>query len=215
MNPRDLYPLYRPLASAAHSGEVAGIPYLLQPSFPLLLANTAFGYLEAAREELEARFRAVGAPPAFTVLEGSETSRLLDLGYRATAAFELCQSEPSPRAYWSEQVPWSEAWSIARLLTEAYQAPQWRFPFAERVGRLLQDPHSQAFVAYLYGDAAGAILTHQGTGLLAGVVPPRLGNGVGAALVGRIHPRPFVRLAGSEAELPGRVLSRFIRYALE
>lgn len=190
MTPHDLYPLYRPLASAAHSGEVAGIPYLLQPSFPLLLANTAFGYLEAAREELEARFRAVGAPPAFTVLEGSETSRLPDLGYRATAAFELCQPEPSPRAYWTEQVPWSEAWSIARLLTEAYQAPQWRFPFAERVGRLLQDPHSQAFVAYLYGDAAGAILTHRGTGLLAGVVPPRLGNGVGAALLGRIHPGP-------------------------
>lgn len=215
MTPRDLYSLYRPLASRLHSGEVGGIPYLLQPNCPLLLANTAFGYLEAAQKELEARFQAVGAPPAFTVLEDSDPSALLAAGYRATAVFELCQSEPSPRAHWTEQVPWSEAWSIARILTEAYQAPQWRFLFAERVGRLLQDPHSQAFVAYLYGDAVGAILTHQGTGLLAGVVPPRLGNGVGAALVGRIHPRPFVRLAGTEAELPGRVLSRFIRYALE
>lgn len=215
MTPHDLYPLYRPLASRLHSGEVGGIPYLLQPSFPLLLANTAFGYLEAAQRELEARFQAVGAPPAFTVLEGSDPSALLASGYRATAVFELCQSEPSPRAYWTEQVPWSEAWSIARLLSEAYQAPQWRFALAERVGKLLQDPHSQAFVAYLYGDAVGAILVHGGVALLAGVRPERLGQGVGAALVGRIHPRPFMRLAGTEAELPGQVLSRFVRYALE
>lgn len=215
MTPRDLYKLYRPLASAAHSGEVGGLPYLLQPGFPLLLANTAFGYAEAAREELEVRFQAIGAPPAFTVLESFDPSGLLALGYRPSAIFELCQSEPSPRAYWTEQVPWSEAWSIARLLTEAYQAPQWRFPFAERVGRLLQDPNNLAFVAYLYDDAAGAILTHRAVGLLAGVIPRRLKNGVGAALVGRIHPRPFLRLAGSEAELPGHTLRRFLRYSLE
>ncbi|GIW23782.1 hypothetical protein [Meiothermus sp.] len=211
----NLHELYRPLASSGHSGEVAGIPYLLQPHFPLLLANTAFGYSEAAQKELEVRFRAVGAPPAFTVTEDLDASALLALGYRPSANFELCQSEPSPRAYWTEQVPWSEAWSIARILTEAYGVPEWRFPFSHAVGKLLQNPHSQAYVAYLYGEAVGAILTHQEVGLLAGVVPGRLGHGVGAALIGRIHPRPFIRLAGTEAEFPGQVQNRLVRYALE
>ncbi|WP_347708918.1 hypothetical protein [Meiothermus sp. CFH 77666] len=215
MAPLNLHELYRPLASGAHSGEVAGIPYLLQPNFPLLLANTAFGYAEAARKELEARFCAIGAPPAFTVQEGQDASALLALGYRPSAIFEVCQSKPSPRAYWTEQVPWSEAWSISRILTEAYRTPEWRFPFSHAVGKLLQNPHSQAFVAYLYGEAVGAILTHQEVGLLAGVVPGRLGNGVGAALIGRIHPRPFIRLAGTEAEFPGQVQSRLVRYAYQ
>lgn len=181
----------------------------------MLLANTAFGYAEAAQKELEARFQAIGAPPAFTVLEGDDPSALCALGYRPSATFELCQSEPSHRAFWSEQVPWSEAWSIARILTEAYQVPQWRFPVSQRIGKLLQDPGGQAFVAYLYGEAVGAILVYRGVGLLAGVVPRRWGHGVGAALIGRIDPRPFLRLAGTEAEFPGRVLSRFIRYSLE
>lgn len=215
MSPIDLHALYRPLASGAHAGEVAGIPYLLQPNFPLLLSNTAFGYSEAARKQIETRFQAIGAPPAFTVPEGQDAAALLTLGYRPSAIFEFCQSEPSPRAYWTEQVPWSEAWSVSHILTEAYRTPEWRFPFSHALGKLLQNPHSQTFVAYLYGEAVGAILTHQEVGLLAGVVPRRLGNGVGAALVGRIHPRPFIRLAGTEAELPGQVQSRFIRFALE
>ncbi|MFN3392780.1 MAG: GNAT family N-acetyltransferase [Meiothermus ruber] len=149
------------------------------------------------------------------MLEGDLPSALLAAGYRASATFELCQSEPSHRAFWTEQVPWSEAWSIARILTEAYQVPQWRFPVSQRIGKLLQDPDSQAFVAYLYGEAVGAILVYQGIGLLAGVVPKRLGHGVGAALIGRIDPRPFLRPAGTEAEFPGQVLNRFIRYSLE
>ncbi|GIW34540.1 hypothetical protein [Meiothermus sp.] len=215
MTPINLHELYRLLASGAHAGEVAGIPYLLQPNFPLLLSNTAFGYTEAARTELEARFRAIGAPPAFTVPEGQDASALLAQGYRPSAIFEFCQSESSPRAYWTEQVPWSEAWSISRILTEAYRTPEWRFPFSHAVGKLLQNPHSQAFVAYLYGEAVGAILTYQEVGLLAGVVPRRLDSGVGAALIGRIHPRPFIRLAGTGAELPGQVQSRFVRFALE
>lgn len=211
----NLHELYRPLASGAHAGEVAGIPYLLQPHFPLLLTNTAFGYAEAARTELEARFRAIGAPPAFTVLEDFDPSELLALGYRPSAVFEFCQPIPSPRAFWTEQVPWSEAWTISRILTEAYHTPQWRFPFSHAVGKLLQSSQNQAFVAYLYGDAVGAILIHQEVGLLAGVIPKQLGHGVGAALMGRIHPRPFIRLAGTEAEFPGQVQSRFVRYALE
>ncbi|MCX7602349.1 MAG: hypothetical protein N2Z75_10480 [Meiothermus sp.] len=215
MSPINLHELYRLLASGPHSGEVEDIPYLLQPNFPLLLANTAFGYSEAAQKEIEARFRAIGAPPAFTVPEDLDASTLLVLGYQPSAIFELCQSEPSPRAYWTEQVPWSEAWSIARILTEAYHTPEWRFPFSHSVGKLLQNPHNQAFVAYLYGEAVGAILVSEEVGLLAGVVPKRLGNQVGAALIGRIHPRPFLRLAGTGAEWPGQVQNRFVRYALE
>ncbi|MCS7067342.1 MAG: hypothetical protein N2Z75_00630 [Meiothermus sp.] len=210
----NLYELFRPLASGPHSGEIGGVPYLLQPSFPLLLANTAFGYAEAAQRGIEARFQAIGAPPAFTLPEAHDASALLEHGYQPSAVFELCLPEPSPRAYWTEQVPWSEAWSIARILTEAYHAPEWRFPFSHSVGKLLQNPHNQAFVGYLYGEAVGAILVSREAGLLAGVVPNRLGRGVGAALLGRIHPRPFLRLAGTEAEWPGQVQSRFVRYAL-
>lgn len=211
----DLHELYLPLASRQHSGKVAGISYLLQPNFPLLLTNTAFGFSESVLEELRAQFTQVGAPLACTLLERSDPSELVALGFRPSATFELCQSEPSPRAYWTEQVPWSEAWTLSRLLTEAYNVPEWRFPFLHPVGKLLQNPNNQAFVAYLYGDAVGAILTYQEVGLLAGVVPERRGNGVGAALVGRIYPRPFIRLAGDETEFPGQVQSRFIRYALE
>ncbi len=165
--------------------------------------------------EIEARFTAIGAPPAFTVLEGTDPSALLAAGYRPTTIFELCQSEPCHRAFWSEQVPWSEAWSIAHILTEAYQVPRWRFPFSQRVGKLLQAPGSQAFLGYLYGEAAGTMLTYQEVGLLAGVVPKRLGHGVGAALVGRIYPKHFIRLAGTEEEFPGQVQGRFVRYTLE
>lgn len=211
----DLHELYLPLASRQHSGEVAGIPYLLQPNFPLLLTNTAFGFNESVLQELRTRFTQVGAPLACTLPEQFDPAGLSALGFRPSATFELCQSEPSPRAYWTEQVPWSEAWTISRLLTEAYNAPDWRFACSHPVGKLLQNPSNHAFVAYLYGDAVGAILTHQEVSLLAGVVPERLGNGVGAALVGRIHPRLFIRMAGDETEFPGQVQSRFIRYTLE
>lgn len=207
----NLFDLYQPLA--AQSGQVAGVPYLLQPNFPLLLANTAFGYSEGALKEIEDRFRMAGAPLAFTVPERFDASELLALGFQPSASFELCQPEPSVRAYWTEHVPWSEAWTIARILTEAYGAPEWRFPFSQAVGKLLQNPEASGFVAYLYGDAVGAVLTYRGAAILAGVMPQRQGNDVGAGLLGRIHPAPFVRLAGTEAEFPGRVQQRFVRYS--
>lgn len=207
----NLFDLYQPLA--AQSGEVAGVSYLLQPDFPLLLTNTAFGYREAALKELADRFRRLGAPLAFTVPERFDASELVALGFQPSATFELCESEPSARAYWTEHVPWSEAWTIARILTEADAAPEWRFPFSQAVGKLLQKPQGSAFVAYLYGHAVGAILTYRGTGIFAGVLSERLGSGVGAGLIGRIHPLPFVRLVGTEAEFPGQVQQRFVRYS--
>lgn len=207
----NLFDLYQPLA--AQSGEVAGVLYLLQPDFPLLLTNTAFGYREAALKELTDRFQMIGAPVAFTVPEHFDASELVALGFQPSATFELCESESSARAYWTEHVPWSEAWNTARILTEAYAAPEWRFPFSQAVGKLLQKPQGSAFVAYLYGDAVGAILTCRGTGIFAGVLSERLGSGVGAGLIGRIHPLPFVRLAGTEAEFPGQVQQRFVRYS--
>ncbi|MBF6596316.1 MAG: hypothetical protein IVW51_17955 [Thermaceae bacterium] len=207
----NLFELYRPLA--AQSGEVARIPYLLAPNFPLLLTNTAFGFHKAALKEIRDRFRRVGAPPAFTVPEHFDVSELVAMGFRPTTTFELCESKPSARAYWTEHVPWSEAWNIARILTEAYAAPEWRFPFSQAVGKLLQKPEGNAFVAYLYGDAVGAILAYRRIGIFAGVLSERLGSGVGAGLIGRIHPLPFVRLAGTEAEFPGQVQQRFVRYS--
>ncbi len=211
----NLYELYLPLASRQHSGEVAGISYLLQPNFPLLLTNTAFGFSSLALEVLRTRFAEVGAPLSCTLPEHSDPAELLAQGFRPSATFELCRSEPSHQAYWSEQVPWSEAWELARILTEAYAAPEWRFPFSHAVGKLLQSPNSSAFVAYLYGEAVGAVLTHQGVGILAGVVPERQGNNIGAGLIGRVHPMPFVRLAGTETEFPGQVQGRFVRYTLK
>ena len=207
----NLFDLYQPLA--AQSGDFAGIPYLLPPNFPLLLANTAFGFSEAALKEITDRFNMAGAPLAFTVPERFDPSELLASGLQPSATFELCEPEPSVRAYWTEHVPWSEAWTIARILTEAYAAPEWRFPFSQAVGKLLQKREASGFVAYLYGDAVGAILTYKGTAVLAGVVPERLGNNVGAGLIGRIHPAPFVRLSGTEGEFPGQVQGRFIRYS--
>lgn len=208
----DLFEALRPLA--AQAGEVEGIPYLLQPNFPLLLTNTAFGYSEHALRQIEARFAAIEAPPAFLLPQAFD-AELIQQGYRAEVSFELCQSEPSVRSYWTEHVPWSEAWTIGKILTEAYGAPQWRFPLTQAVGKLLQKPDSSAFVAYLYGEAVGAVLTHRGLGILAGVLPGKQGKGAGAGLLGRIHPLPFIRLAGLEAEFPGRVQARFVRYSKE
>lgn len=206
----NLFELYQPLAARANSGELGGIPYLLQPNFPLLLANSAFGFNPEVHSELEARFTQIGAPMAYTLPDTTEVPSTFDL--RPSTTFELCQSEPSKRAYWTEHVPWSEAWTIAKILTEAYGVPQWRFPMSHALGKLLQNPENNAFVAYLYGEAVGAIVTHQKVGILAGVVPSRQGQGVGLGLLGRIHPMPFVRLAGTENELPGAVLRRWIRY---
>lgn len=207
----DLFEALCPLATQA--GEVEGIPYLLQPNFPLWLTNTAFGFSASALQEIEARFGAIEAPPAFLLPEALDAAELSQRGYRAEATFELCQSEPSVRSYWTEHVPWSEAWSIGKILTQAYQAPQWRFPLSQAVGKLLQKPDTSAFVAYLYGDAVGAVLTNKGLGILAGVVPGRHGNGAGAGLLGRIAPMPFIRLAGLESEFPGQVRARFVRYS--
>ncbi|WP_233498244.1 hypothetical protein [Meiothermus sp. QL-1] len=202
------------MASRAHSGEVAGVPYLLQPSFPLLLANTAFGYDPEATSTIEARFRSIGAPPAFTLPEGADASGLLARGYRPVAVFELCAPKSASSQIQTEQVPWSEAWRLARLITEAYQAPQWRLAFAQAVGRLLQSPENTAFVAYLEHEALGAALVGRGVGLLLGVLPSSLGQGVGSALLGRLYPGPFIRPEGSAVEFPGQPLQRFVRYAL-
>lgn len=207
----NLFDLYRPLA--AQSGELSGIPYLLQPNFPLLLANTAFGYHRAALKPLEERFRRIGAPPAFTVPEGFDASELVASGYQPSATFEVCQSQASVRAHWTEHVPWSEGWTLSRLLTDAYGAPEWRFPFSQAAGKLLQQPDASGFIAYLYGGAVGAVLVCKGVGILAGVIPERQGNGAGAGLLGRIHPMPFVRLAGTEGEFPGQVEEQFVRYS--
>jgi hypothetical protein len=205
-----LFELFEPLA--AQSGEVAGVPYLLQPNFPLLLVNTAFGFEPGALDRLEARFAQAGLPLAFTLPEDDPAlPELAALGFSPSATFELCQAQPSKRSFWTEQVPWSEAWSLSRILTEAYGAPEWRFPFAQALGKLLRREGSSAFFAYLYGDAVGAVVTYRGVGLLAGVVPARQGHGAGTGLLGRIAPMPFLRLAGSEAEFPGEALRRFVR----
>jgi len=208
----DLHELFQPLAP--ESGVVGGVPYLLQPNFPLLLANTGFGYSETALKELPALFEMVGAPPAFLLPERFDASELSVLGFRPSAIFEICQSQPSVRSYWTEHVPWSEAWTIGRILTEAYGVPEWRFPVSQALGKLLQKPQANAFVAYLYGDAVGAMVTHKKVGILSGVLPDKQGNGLGAGLIARIHPMPFVRLAELEAEFPGQVQARFIRYSL-
>lgn len=208
----DLFEALRPLAS--ETGEVDGVPYLLQPNFPLWLSNTAFGYNQNALKEVEAKFTAVGAPPAFLLPQQSDASELLNRGYSPQATFELCPSEPSVRSYWTEHVPWSEAWTIGKILTEAYGAPQWRFPVAQSIGKLLQKPDASAFVAYLYGEAVGALLTHKGIGILCGVIPDKHGNGLGAGLIGRIYPMPFIRLAGLETEFPAQAQRRFVRYSL-
>lgn len=207
----NLFDLYLPLASKLHSSAEGAVPYLLQPNFPLLLTNTAFGFEDAAHTKLEARFNQVGAPMAYTLSEGTNP-KLAEMGFQPSAQFEVCQSEPSKRAYWTEHVPWSEAWTIAKILTEAYGAPDWRFPFSQALGKLLQNPQNSAFVAYLYGDAVGAIVTSGEVGILAGVVPQRQGQDVGLGLLGRINPKPFIRLTGTETELPGRALERFVRY---
>lgn len=208
-----LWTLYQSLASKRHSGQVEGLPYLLQPQFPLLLTNTAFGYKAAAQREIEARFLALGAPPAFTLCEAADPSALLAAGYRPRATFELCIAEAHPTPHRVERVPWSEAWKVARILTEAYGAEAWRLAFAQAVGRYLKDPYHSALIVRTEGRAVGAALTGE-VGLLVGVLPVGLGQGAGRALLGSIHPRPFLRLAGSEAEFPGQVVGRFVRYEL-
>jgi hypothetical protein len=206
----NLFDLYLPLASRQHSGEVSNVPYLLQPNFPLLLANTAFDFKEEAHGELEARFAQAGIPLSYTLPEGFEIPSTFD--FRPATIFELCASQPSVRAHWTEHVPWSEGWTIAKIMTEAYGMPEWRMPFSSPVGKFLQNPNHSAFIAYLYGDGVGAVLTTPEAAILVGVTPKRLGNGVGAGLIGRIHPKPFLRMAGTEAEFPGQVIRRFVRY---
>lgn len=206
----DLQALYRPLA--AESGAVGGVRYLLQPEFPLLLANAAFDFDPAAVEELEGRFSSVGAPLAFILPdEHPRLEELRSAGFAAQEAFELCTTHPSARATWAEHVPWSEAWTLSKILTEAYEAPQWRYPLSQTLGRALQKG-CQGFIAYLYYEPVGAAIVHQGTGLLLGVEPRRLGSGIGHSLIGRIHPGSFVRLRQSAAEFPGEVLATYRRY---
>lgn len=204
----NLFDLYKPLAT--RSGEIGGVPYLLQPNFPLLLANTAFDFKAAAYEELEAHFAQAVVPLSYTLPENIILPSAF--GFIPSAIFELCASQPSVRAGWTEHVPWSEGWTIAKILTEAYRMPEWRMPFSSPVGKFLQNPENSAFIAYLYGDSVGAILTTPEAAILAGVTPKRLGNGVGTGLIGRIHPKPFVRLAGTADEFPGEVIQRFVRY---
>ncbi|RIH89488.1 hypothetical protein Mlute_00284 [Meiothermus luteus] len=210
----DLCALYRPLASREHSGQAGGLPYLLQPQFPLLLTNTAFGHKAAAQREIEARFLALGAPPAFTLWEEADASALLAAGYRPGGTFELCVAEAHPTPHRVVRVPWSEAWKVARILTEAYGASAWRLAFAQAVGRWLQNPSHTALIAYAQGHALGAALVAEPAGLMLGVLPDGLGQEAGRALLSRIHPRPFIRAAGTELELPGRVVGRLVRYEL-
>lgn len=206
----NLFDLYLPLASSQHSGEVGGVPFLLQPNFPLLLANTAFEFREEAHEELAARFTQAGIPISYTLPENAPLP--MGFGLQPSTAFELCTSVPSVRAQWTEHVPWSEGWTIARILTEAYRMPEWRMPLSSPVGKFLQHPDHSAFIAYLYADGVGAVLATKVAAILLGVTPSRLGNGVGAGLIGRIYPKPFIRPAGTEAEYPGEVIQRYVRF---
>jgi hypothetical protein len=210
----NLFDLYRPLSS--QSGQVKSVPYLLQTGSPLLLANTAFGFKAQALAELQAFFGSAEIPLSFTLPpEHPKNSELSASGYKPSASFELCSTQPSVRAQWAEHVPWSEAWTIADILSDAYLVPQWRFPLSQTLGKALRTGGCEAFVSYVYGEAVGAILTHQGVGILAGVKAKRLNHGVGASLLGRIHPTTFVRMAGQADEFPGELKQRFIRYSLE
>ncbi|MER3479488.1 MAG: hypothetical protein C4327_03125 [Meiothermus sp.] len=207
----DLQALYQPLAAKA--GAVGGVRYLLQPEFPLLLANAAFDFTPEAVEDLEPLFSSIGAPLAFILPDGHpRLEEVLGAGFVAGEAFELCQTQPSARATWAEHVPWSEAWTLGKILTEAYRAPQWRYPLAQTLGKALQQGGCQAFIAYLYYQPAGVAMVHGGTGLLLGVEPGRLGSGVGQSLVGRIHPGHFIRWPQTATEFPGQVLMTYRRY---
>jgi hypothetical protein len=207
----DLQALYRPLA--AESGTVEGVRYLLQPEFPLLLANAAFDFNPEAVEDLENRFASIEAPLAFILPDDHlGLEEVQGAGFAAREIFELCETQPSARATWAEHVPWSEAWTVGKLLTEAYGAPRWRYPFTQTLGKALRQGDCQAFIAYLYYEPAGAVIVHQGMGLLLGVEPGRLGSGVGQSLTGRIHPSRFLRLHETAAEFPGQVLMTYRRY---
>ncbi|PZA08838.1 MULTISPECIES: hypothetical protein [unclassified Meiothermus] len=207
----DLPSLYRPLA--AEAGAVRGVRYLLQPEFPLLLANAAFDFDPAAVEELDRRFASTGAPLAFILPEDHpRLEEVRGAGFIPQEAFELCTTQPSARATWAEHVPWSEAWTLSRILTEAYGAPQWRYPFAQALGKALRKGAGQAFIAYLYHQPAGAAIVHQGVGLLLGVEPKQRGKGIGDSLTGRIHPARFLRLGTTATEFPGEVLTTYRRH---
>lgn len=207
----DLPTLYQLLA--AESGAVRGVRYLLQPEFPLLLANAAFDFDPAAAEELEQRFSSIGAPLAFILPDDHpRLEEVRGAGFRAQEALELCTTQPSARATWAEHVPWSEAWTLGKILTEAYGAPQWRYPFAQTLGKSLRQGACQGFIAYLYYEPVGAVIVSQGTGLLLGVEPGRRERGVGQSLIGRIHPARFLRLGTTATEFPGEVLATYRRY---
>lgn len=207
----DLPALYRPLA--AESGTVGEVRYLLQPEFPLLLANAAFDFALDAVEDLENLFSSIRAPLAFILPDDHPgLEEVQGAGFVARETFELCETQPSARATWAEHVPWSEAWTVGKLLTEAYEAPQWRYPFTQALGKALRQGDCQAFIAYLYYEPAGAVIVHQGIGLVLGVEPKRLGNGVGRSLIGRIHPSRFLRLLETAAEFPGQVRMTYRRY---
>lgn len=206
----DLLSTFAPLAS--QQGEIAGVPYLLQSEAPLLLANTAFGYHPNALSELGALFNSVGAPLAFTLPHTHPAvAQLQAQGFAVSHRYSLCQSQSSPRAFWTEQVSWAEAWNLSELITQAYGAEAWRFPFTQVLGKALRKGWLQAYCAYLYGDAAGAAVVSNEVGLLLGVRPQRWGQGVGLSLLARLHPLPFLRLAGWENELPGTELQRWVR----
>jgi hypothetical protein len=209
-----LFDLYHPLSN--QSGDIGSISYLLQTEFPLLLANTAFDYEAEALPQLKALFGSAEVPLSFT-LKGDSPAipELSAMGYGLSASFHLCPTQPSVRAQWAEHVPWSEAWTIANILTEAHGVPQWRFPLSQTLGKALRTGGCDAFVSYMYGEAVGAIVTHQGVGILAGVLPKRANQGVGASLLARIHPAAFIRMEGQEAEFAGEVQHRFIRLVLE
>lgn len=210
----NLFELYRPLST--ESGQVGAVPFLLQTESPLLLANTAFDFKPEALPQLQTLFDSAQVPLSFTLPQDHPAiPELSASGYQPSARFELCQTQPSVRGIWAEQVPWSEGWSIANILTEAYGVPQWRFPLSQTLGKALRTGKCDAYVSYVYGETVGAIVAHQGVGLLAGVVPKRLGHGVGASLLARIHPATFVRMEGQAAEFGGEIQQRFTRFALE
>ena len=209
-----LFELYRPLAN--QSGEAGGVPYLLQTESPLLLANTAFDFKPETLPELQQLFDSSQVPLCFTLPENHQSSpELLAIGYRPSAIFELCQTQPSVRGMWAEHVPWSEAWNLAKILTEAHGVPQWRFPLTQVLGKSLRSGGCGAYLSYVYGEAVGAIIVHQNVGILSGILPKRLQHGVGASLLARIHPASFIRQEGQADEFPGEVQQRFIRFALE
>jgi GNAT superfamily N-acetyltransferase len=220
-----LYEAYRPLAT--HSGQLGSTPYLLQTGFPLLLANTAFGYQALDRVALEELFASHGAPAAFTLSQtlhetAHETvdAELQSLGYRPENTFSLCRfvgGLDESRKARVEQVPWSQAWNLARVFAVAYQGPQWRYPLAQALGKLLQKPGSLAYLAYQDTKEVGMAVVHEDITTLAAVLPDYQGQGIGQALLGRAQGQNsglFICIEGLEAEFGGQVQECFVRYAL-